>query len=885
MSEQLNGNGPYFLGAVTYPGETHGQPHLERFGRPLWEGDSRFVTNGEWRQGEVRTRDFLLGKVAVVGHCLASDSELDARVDTALKQEDFSVMTSLPGSYTVIGLQRDQLTIHSDLAGRRPVYYAEDSDQALVSSSSKVIADITDAKINPCYITSRLTHPFQPFLTSGESYWEGIHSLEGGRVLSIDTQTGISESEFNSLGPLDGVTYRESVSLLRQALVEAVETRLSQAKKVTSDLSGGFDSTTLAMLMSSISNSRESDAFLFHNSSHASSEGDLVHARRIASRRNDIRLHEIDTMGHIPYQDIMDLPQRDEPDPGSLMPGGRDRAYFRAIREFGGVIHMLGGGADSLFSPSNLCLADMLNANQYSQFLRHAVATSRLESTSSRKVIAGALRFQQIGIQGDFIRFARDINTPDCHPPGELTGPKSGSGALEWLTPAARTSLGEYALQRAVEFESPPDMGVGDWYSVAMARSDARSYYRSDTRARQTGLEIHTPYYDNNVLTAAFAIPAWQRYDPHFFKKMLVESMDGLVPSYVYERTTKGDYGADLYAGIHAATPNLMRLFNDSALGDLGLIDPSKVLHVIESIATRPFPLPSLNTLVAAELWARRLPSSRLPTSLSSPARSSGTSREGVVRTKEVLGKYYTLQPGVHAAAAPDGSLAFLNEKKRKYSTTTPTSGVFLKVLNSHGGEVSEALETLGGIYSDINPTRLKDDLAECISLAKQQGILSEAAEPAVSAISSRQSNRNETRSSDEVLVSWQSANTQIRKKEALAGVGAFALALFLKRTPLTVTSKTLRTLHRTWAKQEATEEEALHAISAIQSVTRWHIGRVACLEESLAGALLLALQRRKVEWRVGTAFYPVRPHAQIVAAGKPLGKQTEYIPFLKVKG
>lgn len=61
-------------------------------------------------------------------------------------------------------------------------------------------------------------------------------------------------------------------------------------------------------------------------------------------------------------------------------------------------------------------------------------------------------------------------------------------------------------------------------------------------------------------------------------------------------------------------------------------------------------------------------------------------------------------------------------------------------------------------------------------------------------------------------------------------------------------------------------------ALNAVRSVSAYLPGRWACLEQSVATALLLALSGKRAEWRHGLATDPVRLHAWIAdSSGRPV--------------
>jgi asparagine synthase (glutamine-hydrolysing) len=881
---------PYFLGVAAYGTATAPPHNLPDNGRPLWEGTTGFKTLGEWPEEELRTVTTALGSVAVIGHCLANDEDLHNTALQALCNNDAVQLTHLPGNYTTIIEQPESTSIMADLAGRRPIFMARHNGQVLVSSQATALAETTGAVADANQLMARIACPFVPELTNGRSHWQDIEALEGGQRLTIDA-IGATVDVYDSLAPDSGATFEEAAGALCEALNIAVSRRAAQTLRKTTDFSGGFDSSSLGILTAGyLPEGEPLQGFIFYNSSHQASEGDIGHARRIAGSSSRIDLHEIDTAGHIPYQGLLDLPFRDAPDPGGLMPGGRERAYFRAIQQSGGQLHISGGSGDSVLVPDSSYLADIANYRGISRFIQDGLATARLNDVSPLEVWARSIRLGHSGVRTAFAVFANGIEKTGARTPDTLWG-ESKWLALDWLTPEARKQLSEFARQRASDLSLPDGLGIGDYYSLSMLRDEARSYDRVDKRAREYGLSFHTPFLDHQVIRACRLLPAWKQNDPREFKSLLVSALSGQVPTEVFERQTKGDYTSDLYLGIRTAMPQLIQLLSDSVLGDLGIIEPKKVLRVLECMSTEKFSIAALNELVATELWLRRLNSYQLPPPLARNRPAAVSTQKGNLEKQriesETSGKFYTFSPNVYAAAAKDGSLIFLSENRRNYSTTSPTAGRFLQALNAQSGNIGSAMTYLQRIYPGISTDTLRTDFMKFVTKAVGEGLLTVSGSPMTNIIAKQGSNKAH-RPSNEVLAAWNRDETEtpLKIQDVAITVGAFAVALTLKRLPFRWSPKLLHSLHVLWATRDATNEEAAQAFATTHSVTRWHLGRVACLEESLTSAVALALRRRRVAWCVGAAFDPARPHAWIEVDGSPIGtgKQLDYVPFMSTR-
>lgn len=74
-------------------------------------------------------------------------------------------------------------------------------------------------------------------------------------------------------------------------------------------------------------------------------------------------------------------------------------------------------------------------------------------------------------------------------------------------------------------------------------------------------------------------------------------------------------------------------------------------------------------------------------------------------------------------------------------------------------------------------------------------------------------------------------------------------------------------------AARPATPVQAERAIAAVRRAADRRLTRVACLEESAAVVVLLAMNRRTVAWHHGVAPDPIRLHAWIEVDGQPIAE------------
>jgi hypothetical protein len=85
--------------------------------------------------------------------------------------------------------------------------------------------------------------------------------------------------------------------------------------------------------------------------------------------------------------------------------------------------------------------------------------------------------------------------------------------------------------------------------------------------------------------------------------------------------------------------------------------------------------------------------------------------------------------------------------------------------------------------------------------------------------------------------------------------------------------------------RRAAAQHEAEAALRAVRWTAQFVPARMACLEESVAATVALALAGRQADWRHGIAVDPLRMHAWIEAAGQSVGEPpstSAYTPLIR---
>jgi asparagine synthase (glutamine-hydrolysing) len=403
----------------------------------------------------------------------------------------------------------------------------------------------------------------------------------------------------------------EGASILREELVSAVRARCAD-HVVSSDFSGGLDSTSIAFLAATASG-RPVTSVCYHQP--LAPAADLADALRLARSESRISLLVATGSGQtLPFASLPDQPWDDEttrtaePAPQSLA----DRAAslrLSAAASKGASLHLTGEGGDAVLLASPSYLAELAHAHDMRTLLRHCGGYARLRYASSAAIASKAVRLARTTPARALGLLARELERPSGRPVNWASQiawwPFSGEAAT-WLTPRMRGALADMASDPSTARGIPDDVGPADLMALADLRrsGDANRYLRQ--MGLPFGLAVHAPFLDADVIRAALSVPPQARADPGQYKPLLRTAMTGLVPAEVLSRQTKGDYSSEDYRGARSAASTLRALFRESRLADMNVIEPSALDSVLDRMtAGVTVPLGPFNMLLATETWLR----------------------------------------------------------------------------------------------------------------------------------------------------------------------------------------------------------------------------------------------------------------------------------------
>ncbi|GHC38077.1 asparagine synthase-related protein [Streptomyces cinnamoneus] len=630
--------------------------------RLLWGEPAPLWAVGDWRPDEVRVvHADPATRLAVLGRCGASDDALRTGL-LAARGGALRHLTAWPGSYTAVAQVGRRVTIAGDLAGARPVFHTAWSGGTAYATAALPLADLVEAQLDIGYLAALLACPDSPEALADGTPYKDVRRVPPGHALVLrDGARDITGYEpMASLAvAAPQADARQALEGVRDALVEAVRTRLAAPRHVSAhhaappvpggapsrpwagpapgvgaDLSGGSASGTLTLLAAGLPGLPGTPyglgtgagerllAVTFNDLAadpgHAR-DAELERARAIAAGP---RLHHVIVAAGteaLLYAGLDNGPLTDEPGP-AIVSAARHRRRLAA----GSADHLVGHGARQVLDAHPARLADLLMDRRRRYLLRPVSALARADGPSAHSL------FVPFTVYRAARRLARTTYREGLEDmAAKLLGPGRGAAeagavdaslaALTWCRPgpAARWLTGEALAEVSVRLQGAAVRPTGALRRPGERRAaGALSWHAADHRvfeqaAEVRGQRLHAPFLDNQVVRACRALPETLRVQPGARASVLRAVLAGagihdLPPG--WGATSHASHAAEARAGLRAATGQLTALFDAPLLAEAGLVEAGIVRDALRAAAEGAhLPLDGLAELVATEIWLRRL--------------------------------------------------------------------------------------------------------------------------------------------------------------------------------------------------------------------------------------------------------------------------------------
>lgn len=567
--------------------------------RSITHPSGRPWIRGAWTDEEEHVAPMATGMLVLLG---SADVTADQLAAEARRIRQFSDANSLyeriAGAYLTFLMIGDQFRMNGTLSTTHQFVYTTRTGYTVASNKADILRRAIGSSLQEDHLPLLLLAPRKPWPYSEIPAWQAIEGVPSTHALRIRAN-GQQSIERRWEVPTEKQPLSEIAPLLKTALSRAVSARIRPGRRISSDLSGGMDSTTLAFFAH-----ENADNLLTVRQAARDVTNDDAHWAGIAHRHLPRATHlVVDAADAVPwYEDWDTVSDNDlsEPYP-ALRTVATTRNLARLVRSHGATTHINGLGGDELFSPS----------------FAHLHALFRSAPSASWGAIQRARAMGRWGLAESFIgltgsptwrRWARRTAT-------SLSMPSTMSPRLQWepesrMPDWALTSTLDSArelLEEAATIYSASNDSVVDFEMLRLVVADGNLVRRMSQLMQLEGVKYESPYLDDQIIDLAFRVRFEDRVVDGRYKPVLHAAATGLVPAEVLGRRSKGDYSAEAYAGVAANRGSMARAFEDSALAGAKMIDPAVFTGFLGGIHpdTRPFRF--IDPTLAVEIWLRRV--------------------------------------------------------------------------------------------------------------------------------------------------------------------------------------------------------------------------------------------------------------------------------------
>lgn len=427
--------------------------------------------------------------------------------------------------------KKQSLFLARDRMGIKPLYYAYRGNSVIFASEIRAIlaSGLIPAKMDGDSLVDYLRYQT---VHAPHTMVQGISMLQPGHYLLLQDDE-VKEVQYWS--PL--ASYSREASLMNpeqvrmriaELLFDSVKLRMRADVPFGAFLSGGIDSSTIVALMSRVAGHKvKTFTISFNEADYSESAFAAMIAGKFGSEHHDIRLSASAFVDMLPEAlQAMDHPSGDGPNTWLVS---------KVTREAGITMALSGLGGDELFAG-------------YPVFQRSVQLLDQkwvLNFPKPLRILgASVLRTMRPGVNSQKITELLRQDYLDL----EYTYPLSRACYLDHdiRSLLRQSALPENRVARLlaqeVSFGSP---GFDLPFLSRVSHAEIRSYMQNvllrdtDQMSMAHALEVRVPFLDHRLVEFVYGVADSLKY-PHTPKKLLTESLEGLLPKEVINRPKMG---------------------------------------------------------------------------------------------------------------------------------------------------------------------------------------------------------------------------------------------------------------------------------------------------------------------------------------------------------
>lgn len=501
-------------------------------------------------------------------------------------------------AFAVWDAHQRELFLARDHLGVRPLFYVSAPTRFWFASEMVALARVPEISGRPRWGSLALFLA-ETYTENGPTLYEQIEALPGGHTLMV-RPTGVEVTRFWRPDPWrrwQGASDRQYAERFGEVFSESVRSRLRAHGGIGIHVSGGHDSSSVAVEC----------AHQHHAAGGTTAEPALLRLVFPGLECDEARYSDaVATEAGLPMVTRSALADdraltphldADQPDLYYLPTVAFFRPLLREARDRGIRAVLTGHGGDHLLTHTNLEHAADLRSGHLGRLCRRVGLLDRPLAWRPWRQLASAV-WQTMPRRVVLAASSRLARRRAPHPP--------------WLTPRAWHAVVDDArrsAERAARWTAPDPAA----HAAVESLDDRSMKYclgQWDRVAASLGLEHRHPFLDVRLVELALSLPPEQRSVPGLdkAKPVLRRAMAQRLPQAILARRDSASFECYIRLALLHHPEQILGLFTESRLAQLGLIEPSLARHHLQDgiRATNRWCADLMN-LVALELWLRHV--------------------------------------------------------------------------------------------------------------------------------------------------------------------------------------------------------------------------------------------------------------------------------------
>lgn len=432
-------------------------------------------------------------------------------------------------SFAIIDKTRDLIFAARDIVGAKPFFYSSSPDRFIFGSEPKQILGLPFG-VTPQADQLEVARYLEDILIAGEStVWKSIKRLKPGHFL-IATSNDVKQTPYwrpELLSSSHCTCYDKFIDTLRKKFIGSVSHRLNTDETVAIHVSGGYDSSSIALIAEEVTN-LSSTSLIALSITHEEKEVDESEYIELIQKKLSYPMHlyqapKLDSSVNLFEQ------AWNQDSPAINIETQRDEKGIKIMKKAKAKILLSGFGGDDVFWEPDYG-KDLINIKDISKFI-----TRLFECYQQTPYLCFKIKLREILAKK--IPIALELYSQLKRGKINISNKSIISKDLQKLI--ASTNL-DHNISESLHFDSYSQKQIYEWMTCSRLQW---SIEHQEAFYAHHGIEVRYPYLDKNLMENILSIPLSIRLkNKNRMKPLLQDIMGNRLPKQILSRNNKASF-------------------------------------------------------------------------------------------------------------------------------------------------------------------------------------------------------------------------------------------------------------------------------------------------------------------------------------------------------